>query len=200
MNSVQEALDAWHAQYAGQPPVGFMLRFSHDAVWSRLDYGNDSAAGKSEPQQLASHFDAVAGALFTGATVLVMTIEIDPADGDTQLLRNMGGVAFTPPEAWVEELATYLPGQPRMEFLATTLSWRRGLLDSLWLAVAMDLVGRVAVFCPATGDAFLPCGCGADLFVWGTDRRIKLRDRFRQWLPRGNPEPAVQERVGAGRR
>ena len=36
--NVQEGLDAWQAQYAGQPPVGFMLRFTHEAVWTRIHY------------------------------------------------------------------------------------------------------------------------------------------------------------------
>ncbi len=41
--NVQEALDAWQAQYAGQPPVGFMLRFTHESVWTRIHYLRDSA-------------------------------------------------------------------------------------------------------------------------------------------------------------
>ena len=41
-----------------------------------------------------------------------------------------------------------------------------------------------------TGDAFLPCGSGVDLFVWGSDRRAKLRDRFREWIPNGRAQKA----------
>ena len=36
--NVQEAVDAWQSQYSGQPPVGFMLRFSHESVWTRLRF------------------------------------------------------------------------------------------------------------------------------------------------------------------
>ena len=51
------------------------------------------------------------------------------------------------------------------------------------ISLGRDHVGRVAVFCPATGDAFCPYGGGADVFVWGSERRSKLGDRFRAWLP-----------------
>jgi biotin operon repressor len=40
---VHEALDAWQAQYSSQPPVGFMLRFTHEAVWTRVHYLRNSA-------------------------------------------------------------------------------------------------------------------------------------------------------------
>ncbi|MGA3030207.1 MAG: hypothetical protein ABSE58_05630 [Candidatus Limnocylindrales bacterium] len=39
------------------------------------------------------------------------------------------------------------------------------------------------MFCPATGDAFCPYGGGADVFVWGAERRSKLGSRFAAWLP-----------------
>jgi hypothetical protein len=192
--NVQEAVDAWQAQYGGEPPVGFMLRFSHDGVWTRLDYLDESAEGHvSDAEQMASRFDAVASALFTGTTVLILAIEIDPDDHDMAILRNMGAEVITPPESWVRELATYMPDQPRVEYMAMTMSWRRGSLDPVWLAVALDLIGRVALFCPATGDAFLPCGSGVDLFVWGSDRRTKLRDRFREWIPNGRAQKASAE-------
>ena len=183
--NVQEALDAWQAQYAGQPPVGFMLRFSHDAVWTRIHYlreGSDTRAPDHD-QQTASRFDAVASALFTGTTVLLLAIDIDQGPEDTAELLSLGADAITPPDSWVEALSGYLPDASRVQYLATTMSWQRGCLDKLWFAVARDLTGRVAVFCPATGDAFLPYGGGADLFVWGAERRAKLGDRFRAWLP-----------------
>jgi hypothetical protein len=69
------------------------------------------------------------------------------------------------------------------------LSWQRGLLDRVWLAIARDRIGRVALFAPATGDAFCPYGGGADVFVWGSDRRAKLGDRFRAWVPATAPTP-----------
>jgi hypothetical protein len=65
------------------------------------------------------------------------------------------------------------------------------------MAVSRDLIGRVAVFCPATGDAFCPYGGGADVFVWGSERRSKLGDRFRAWLPNpGVPGPAAHSTPG----
>ncbi len=184
--TVQEALDAWQAQYSGQPPVGFMLRFSHDAVWTRIHYLREDAGVKAadHDKQTASRFDAVASALFTGTTVLILSIDIDPSGQvDKAELETLGAERITPPESWIQSLAGYLPDSSHVEFLATTMSWQRGCLDRLWLAVARDLIGRVAVFCPATGDAFLPYGGGADLFVWGAERRSKLGDRFKAWLP-----------------
>jgi hypothetical protein len=182
--NVQEALDAWQAQYSGQPPVGFMLRFSHDSVWTRIHYLRDGdGRAADQDQRTASRFDAVASALFNGTTVLLLAIDIDPGQVDTTELRSLGAETIPPPESWVESLSGYLPDRGRVEFLAVTMSWQRGCLDRLWLAVARDLIGRVAVFCPATGDAFLPYGGGADLFVWGAERRAKLGDRFKAWLP-----------------
>ena len=186
---VYEALDAWQAQYSGQPPVGFMLRFTHEAVWTRVHYLRDGAepATREEDQRMAARFDAVASALFTGTTVIVFAIHLDPRHESTGELKAIGATRIEPPEVWIENLRDYLPGMNEAEFVATTLSWQRGCLDRVWLAVARDRIGRVAVFAPATGDAFCPYGGGADVFVWGADRRSKLGDRFRAWLPSSKP-------------
>jgi len=182
---VHEALDAWQAQYSGQPPVGFMLRFTHEAVWTRVHYvreGSDTPTAE-EYQKTASRFDSVASSLFTGTTVLVLAIHLDPRREATEELRALGAVPLSPPDSWIAALGEYLPDPSRAEFVGATLSWQRGCLDRLWLSVARDLIGRIAVFCPATGDAFCPYGGGADLFVWGSERRSKLGERFRAWLP-----------------
>lgn len=192
---VHEALDAWQAQYSGQPPVGFMLRFTHEAVWTSVHYLRDNSepATREEDQRTASRFDAVASALFTGTTVLVLAIHLDPGHEATAELREIGAAPIEPMAGWIESLTDYLPGPSRAEFVATTLSWQRGCLDSVWLAVARDRIARVAIFAPATGDAFCPYGGGADVFVWGADRRSKLGDRFRAWVPatRSMPGPSA---------
>jgi hypothetical protein len=183
--NVDEALDAWQAQYSGQPPVGFMLRFTHESVWTRIHYLRDGAkpATKEDDERTASRFDAVASALFTGTTVLVLAIHLDPGHKDTADLTTLGATHITPPESWIETLGGYLQDPSRAEFVGATLSWQRGCMDRVWLAVARDSVARIAVFCPATGDAFCPDGGGADVFVWGKERRFKLGDRFRAWMP-----------------
>jgi hypothetical protein len=183
--NVHEALDAWQAQYSAQPPVGFMLRFTHESVWTRVHYLRESLepATIEDDRLTASRFDAVASALFTGATVLVLAIHLDPRREDTANLRALGATPITPPDSWIEALGGYLPDLSRAEFVAATLTWQRGCLDRVWMAVARDFIGRIAVFCPATGDAFCPYGGGADVFVWGSERRSKLGARFRAWLP-----------------
>jgi hypothetical protein len=183
--NVREALDAWQAQYSGQPPVGFMLRFTHEQVWTRIHYLRESPEPSTAEyaQRTAQRFDAVASALFTGTTVLVLAIHLDPRREETAELRALGAEPVAPPDGWIQTLDGYLPDPSRVEFMAATLSWQRGCLDRLWLSVARDLIGRIAVFCPATGDAFLPYGAGADVFVWGAERRSKLGDRFSAWLP-----------------
>jgi hypothetical protein len=199
--NVHEALDAWQAQYSGQPPVGFMLRFSHESVWTRIHYLRDGAdpATVDDARLIASRFDAVSSALFTGTTVLVLAIHLDPRHEDATDLRALGATEISPPETWLETLGEYLPDPSRAKFVATTLLWQRGCLDRLWLAVARDVVGRIAVFCPATGDAFCPYGGGADVFVWGTERRGKLGDRFRAWLPSaGLPGSSTTRRPASG--
>ena len=87
--NVQEALDAWQAQYSGQPPVGFMLRFSHDAVWTRIHYIQEAVNGKAADgdRQIAAQFDAVASALFTGTTILLLAIDLDPGRDDMAALK-----------------------------------------------------------------------------------------------------------------
>jgi hypothetical protein len=182
---VQEALDAWQAQYSGQSPVGFMLRFTHEAVWTRIHYLRDDSklATREEAERTASRFDAVASSLFTGTTVLVVAIYLDGRDEPTSELSAIGATRIEPPEGWIESLVEYLPGLANAQFVATILSWRRGCLDEVWLAVARDRIARVAVFAPATGDAFCPYGGGADVFVWGSERRSKLGERFRTWVP-----------------
>jgi hypothetical protein len=183
---VHEAIDAWQAQYSGQPPVGFMLRFTHEAVWTRIHYLRDGAEGETaetHEKTIVSRFDAISSALFTGTTVLVLGIHLDPGREETEELRTMGASAITPPQGWLEALGDYLTDTNRAEFVATTLSWQRGCMDRTWLAVARERIGRIAVFCPATGDAFLPYGGGADIFVWGAERRSKLGERIRAWLP-----------------
>ena len=197
--NVLEALDAWQAQYTGQPPVGFMLRFTHDSVWTRIHYlraGTESAVIEDD-RRIASRFDAVASALFNGSTVLVLGIHLDPRDEDKTELRALGATPVPPPESWIVALREYLPDSGRAEFVGATLLWQRGCLDQLWMAVARDLIGRIAVFCPATGDAFCPYGGGADVFVWGAERRAKLGERFRTWLPSAAlPGPIVKRPAG----
>jgi hypothetical protein len=194
---VHEALDAWQAQYSGQPPVGFMLRFTHEAVWTRVHYLRDGSepATRDDDARTASRFDAVASALFTGTTVLVLAIHLDPRHEDTADLRALGATEVAPPQGWLDSLHDYLPDTTRAEFVATTLGWQRGCLDKVWLAVARDRIGRIAVFCPATGDAFCPYGGGADVFVWGSERRSKLGDRFRSWLPNPGASGSHSPRV-----
>jgi hypothetical protein len=198
--NVHEALDAWQAQYSGQPPVGFMLRFSHESVWTRIHYlrESDEPATVEDDRVTASRFDAVASALFTGTTVLVLAIHLDLSHEDTAGLRELGAAAIPPPDGWLKSLNEYLPVPRRAEFVATTLSWQRGCLDRLWLAVARDRIGRIAVFCPATGDAFCPYGGGADVFVWGSERRSKLGDRFRAWLPSAGMPGALANHPAGG--
>jgi hypothetical protein len=198
--NVHEALDAWQAQYSNQPPVGFMLRFSHESVWTRIHYLRESTdPGSSvDDRQTASRFDAVASALFTGTTVLVLAIHLDPRHEETADLRALGATAIAPPESWIETLGGYLPDPSRAEFVAATLSWQRGCLDNIWMAVARDRIGRIAVFCPATGDAFCPYGGGADVFVWGSERRSKLGDRFRAWLPSAGMPGSLAVRRASG--
>jgi hypothetical protein len=193
---VHEALDAWQAQYSGQPPVGFMLRFTHEAVWTRVHYLREGMepATAEEDQKTAARFDSVASSLFIGTTVLVLAIHLDPRREATADLQALGAKPITPPESWIKALGEYLPDPSRAEFVAATLSWQRGCLDRLWLSVARDLIGRIAVFCPATGDAFCPYGGGADLFVWGSERRSKLGERFRAWLPSTKIPGAVPQR------
>lgn len=184
---VREALDAWQAQYSGQPPVGFMLRFSHEDVWTRVHY-LQGEGGRNDDQSRASHFDALASALFTGTTVLVLGIHIDPSHEATAELRDLGAIRIDPPSSWLDNLKGYLQNPAGAAFVATTLSWQRGCLDRVLVAVARDRIARVAVFAPATGDAFCPYGGGADIFVWGAERKAKLGDRFRDWVPdRGAP-------------
>ena len=197
--NVHEALDAWQAQYSAQPPVGFMLRFTHESVWTRIHYLRESAepATTEDDRMTASRFDAVASALFTGTTVLVLAIHLDPRHEDTADLRALGATRITPPDSWIESLGGYLPDMNRTEFVATTLSWQRGCLDRVWMAVARDLIGRIAIFCPATGDAFCPYGGGADVFVWGAERRAKLGERFRAWMPSADvPGPSAEHATG----
>lgn len=197
--NIHEALDAWQAQYSGQPPVGFMLRFSHESVWTRIHYLRESTepATDEDDRLTASRFDAVASALFTGTTVLVLGIGLDARRDDTIAIRAVGAETISPPESWIETLGGYIPDPSRADFVATTISWQRGCLDQLWLAVARDLIGRIAVFCPATGDAFCPYGGGADVFVWGSERRSKLGDRFHAWLPStGAPGSLAARRAG----
>jgi hypothetical protein len=197
--NVQEALDAWQAQYAGQPPVGFMLRFTHDSVWTRINHLRDGIepATIEDDRTIASRFDAVASALFNGTTVLVLGIHLDPRHEDETELRALGATPVPPPESWIEALREYLPDSGRAEFVGATLLWQRGCLDQLWMAVARDLIGRIAVFCPATGDAFCPYGGGADVFVWGSERRSKLGDRFRTRLPStALPGPIIKRPAG----
>jgi hypothetical protein len=197
--NVHEALDAWQSQYSGQPPVGFMLRFTHESVWTRIHYlrETDKPASDEDDRLTASRFDAVASALFTGTTVLVLAIHLDPRHEDTADLQALGAAAITPPASWIETLGGYLRDPSRAEFVATTLAWQRGCLDRVWMAVARDLIGRIAIFCPATGDAFCPYGGGADVFVWGSERRAKLGDRFRAGMPNaGGPGPGSHRMAG----
>jgi len=179
---VAEALDAWQGQYSGQPPAGFMLRFTHEAVWTRVRYPQpfSGPASRAQDEATAAQFDAIGSALFTGATVLVLAIHLDPGREDKGVLRAIGGRLIVPPPGWVDSLRAYLPDVSRAEFVAATLSWRRRCLDDVWLAVARDRIGRIAVFCPATGDALCPYGGGADVFVWGSERRSQIGGRFRE--------------------
>jgi hypothetical protein len=195
---VHEALDAWQAQYGGQPPVGFMLRFSHESVWTRLHYApaDKPAAAHADASGVAANLDSVAGALFTGSTVLVMAI-LAPSTGIPAELAEIGAVEMPLPASWIEALHDYLTEAGRARVAAATLSWQRGCLDRLMLAVARLRIARPAIFSPATGDAFCPFDLGADIFVWGKERRSRLDERFRDWVP---PQGAPGGRPPGGTR
>src|ERR1035437_742362 len=113
--NVHEALDAWQAQYSGQPPVGFMLRFTHESVWTRIHYLRDSAepATREDDRQTASRFDAVASALFNGTTVLGLPVPPAPRHEDTADLRALGATTISPPQTWLESLGGYMPESSR---------------------------------------------------------------------------------------
>jgi len=170
-----------------------MLRFTHESVWTRIHYLRDTAGPTTDDDDrlTASRFDAVASALFTGTTVLVLAIQLGSGAEETADLRALGASEIVPPQSWIETLGGYLPDASRAQVIGATLAWQRGCLDRVWLAVARDLIGRVAIFCPATGDAFCPYGGGADVFVWGSERRSKLGDRFRAGLPGAGLGPAA---------
>ena len=185
---MQEAVDAWQSQYAGQPPVGFMLHFTHESVWTRLRFVREGAPpDDDEAQLIASRFDTVASSLFTGANVLALTIELVAGRADASALRDLGATSISPPGSWIEALGGYLPDPATASFMGATVTWQRGCLDGVWLAVAHEWAGRVAVFCPATGDAMCPYDGGADVFIWAAERRAKMAERFKAWVPRAAP-------------
>ncbi len=181
-----------------------MLRFTHEDVWTRVTYVSSESEKRSEDESRAAHFDAIASALFTGTTVLVLGIHLDRSHEATAELRELGAEVIDPPATWLDNLGEYLAHPERAEFVATTLSWNRGCLSRVLVAVARDRIARVAVFAPATGDAFCPYGTCADIFVWGAERRAKLSDRFRDRLaaqgapggrPPGRARALIAERV-----
>jgi len=196
---VYDALEAWQAQYSGQPPVGFMLRFTHEAVWTRVHYLHDGFAPVTveDARCMAAHFDTVCTALFNGATVLVTAIQVDPSYEESTALRAAGARFVVPPPGWLVSLRDYVPDPGRAEFVAATMPWQRRCLNDVWFAVARDRIERIAVFSPATGDAFCPYPGGADVFVWGAERRLKLGDRFAvRPRPVSAPIPLHPRRAG----
>jgi hypothetical protein len=195
---VNEALEAWQAQYSGQPPVGFMLRFTHEAVWTRIHYLHQGFEPRTvgDARRMAAHFDAICTALFSGATVLVTAIQFEPSVEESAALRAAGARPITPPSGWLESLEDYISDPGRAECAASTIAWRRGCLNDLWFAVARDRIERLAVFSPATGDAFCPYPGGADIFVWGSERRLQLGSRFEARQRMAPPIPLYPRRSG----
>jgi hypothetical protein len=198
---VTEAVDAWQAQYRGLPPVGFMLRFPFEEQWTRVHYLSDEGVAAADERNI-QNFDAIASALFNGATVLVLAIHLNPGHEATDEMRDIGATTIEAPSSWIESLTDYLPDLSQAEFVAATLTWYRGCLDGVWRAVSRERIGRVAVFSPATGDAICPYSGGADVFVWGSNRRAKLGDRFRAWVPApgtpGSAPPSLPSAAVAG--
>ena len=103
---VNEALEAWQAQYSGQPPVGFMLRSTHAAVWTRIHYLHEGFEPRTvdDARRMAAHFDAICSALFSGATVLVTAIQFEPSVEESVALRATGARLIAPPSGWLESL------------------------------------------------------------------------------------------------
>jgi hypothetical protein len=162
---VYDALEAWQAQYSGQPPVGFMLRFTHEAVWTRVHYSTTACSVTVEDAWcMASHFDTVCST--STGRLLVTAIQVDPSYEESATLRAAGARFVVPPPGWLVSLRDYVPNPGRAEFVAATMPWQRRCLNDVWFAVARDRIERIAVFSPATGDAFCPYP-GADVFVWG---------------------------------
>jgi hypothetical protein len=200
---VYEALDAWQAQYSGQPPVGFMLRVTHEAVWTRVHYLHEGFAPQTveDARRMAAHFDTICTALFGGTTVLLTAIHLDSDPEEAAALRATGARVVVPPPGWLASLEDYVPDPGRAEFVAATVPWQRGCLNDVWYAVARDRLERVALFSAATGDAFCPYPGGADIFVWGSERRLQLGHRFAA-RPTAPPAPIplyprpAGERVG----
>jgi hypothetical protein len=182
----EQALLAWQTRYGGNPPLGFVLRLAYELVWTRIHYLPDSvrpATNARDEETAVARLGEVADELFRDREVMVIALHLDPRDEEIGILGPMGATAVSPANGWAEALDDHFVHPGSAEFAALMLRWRHGKLDPLWLAVARDRIGRVAVFCPATGDAFCPYDGGADFFVWKNAERLRLRDRFRDWLP-----------------
>jgi len=182
----EQALLAWQTRYGGNPPLGFVLRLAYQSVWTRIHYLPDGvrpATNERDQKVAVARLSDVADELFSNRDVLVIALHLDSRDEEIGILRPMGATAISPANGWAEVLDDHFVHPGSGEFSALMLRWRHAILDPLWLAAARDRIGRVAVFCPATGDAFCPYDGGADFFVWKLGERVRLRGRFRAWLP-----------------
>ena len=185
----REALARWLKAYPDDPPVGWMLRERQSQIWTRFHNLPDAQRYPDTDAELdvvTDRLNRLAAHLFGQGEVGVFFMSYSEAEKVVASVQLPGCVPVLPiPTQWLSAMAPYYENPAAGTFLVSTVKWRPGLLEGLFVAAALDRVAGPTLLGAETGDLFCPYDGGVDLFVAEPNRRREIRLQFRDWLPEG---------------
>ncbi|MBL0188087.1 MAG: hypothetical protein IPP97_20355 [Candidatus Obscuribacter sp.] len=161
----------WEQQFPDSPPVGFLMRKIYSETWLRIHSLPSSkryAETKVEYDELVRRHNIVA-------------TETLGEDSACYLIRGFP-VEETEEKIWYEILKEYLADSVTLQFEATQIVWKSGLIDPLILEVADDRTRYVLIVGRDSRRIYAPYDGGADLFFANKQERNERKEAYKDWL------------------
>ncbi|HEY9685137.1 MAG TPA: hypothetical protein V6C86_26420 [Oculatellaceae cyanobacterium] len=162
----------WEQQFPDSPPVSFLLRQLYGERWLRIHSLPSSkryAESELEYEELVRRHNIVA------TETLV--------EGSACYLIHGFPVEETEENIWYEILREYLADSVTLQFDATEIVWKSGVIDQLILDVADDRTDYVLIVARDSKRIYAPYDGGADLFFADEQERNKRKEAYQEWLP-----------------
>jgi hypothetical protein len=185
----RDPVSSWRRSYPNDAPVGWMLRERQAQIWTRFHNLPDAQRypeTDAERRVVTDRLNRIAAAVLGKQDVAVFLMSFSEADRIVASVQLPGCVPVLPtPARWLSVTEPYFDCSAAGTFLTAEVTWRPGLLEDLFMAVALNRVAGPTLLGIETGDLFCPYDGGVDVFVPDLIRRREIRLAFRGWLPDG---------------
>lgn len=183
-----QLIKRWKSFYPQALPIGYFLREVYANRWLRIHSLPGSkryAQSEQEYQEILKRYHSVLDDMFIEQArcfVILSKCNKSVQEATDVVLENF---AFRSAEEWA---SSQLPHEftaehlEDMGFYFAELSWERGVLDGLFLAVADDRIDYIVIFDWLSGQVFSPYDGGADIFLRNNEERDLFKTKFREYL------------------